>query len=721
MERLQREGIMHLEALHRHKDGHLFSVEVSTTLFTLNGRQLILGIDRDVTERKRTDEALRASEASLSEALKAAKLAYWEFDIPNNVFVFNDHFYSIFHTTAQQEGGYTMSMACYTQRFCHPEDVAFIGTEIQKAASSTDRYYSAQLDHRILYADGSIGYVSARMNVDRDETGRILRIYGANQDITERKHAEEAARLSEERFQLVTYATNDAVWDLNLVTGQRWWNAGIHPLFGYTADQIGSDQAWWEARIHEDDRPRVLKSFQAALDGDGQFWSKEYRYQRADGTYAYVFDRGYIMTNSDGLPVRVIGAMVDLSERKRIEEALRQSEEMFSRAFEASPAPMTITTLEDGLFIDVNGSWERLFGYERQEIIGRHILDFPIYINSEDRVNFLNQIQKQGKLEDFEIRIQVKSGEERDLLTSAQLVEMQGQTCLLCAFYDTTELRRMHEAMLASQKLADLGTLAAGVAHEMNSPLQVITGVSQSLLRKSEAGNLEPEKLKHDLDVIHRNGWRCAEIVRSLHTYARASGSLMQPTDLNELVQDSLLLIEHQLKSWASITVTIELASNLPPLTCDRNQITQVLINLLTNARDAMPQGGEITVGTSYDPQADQLLLLVKDTGTGIPDSIRAKIFDPFFTTKPLGKGTGLGLSILTGIVRAHGGTIAVDSVAGRGTVFNIHFPVQPLKLQTSQSSDTPGRFDDIPALILASVGPISTNQEKSHDQNFTG
>ncbi|HEX2995569.1 MAG TPA: PAS domain S-box protein [Anaerolineales bacterium] len=781
--------------------------------------QAIIFNFRDMTENKRAEETLRASQAALSEALQIGKLAYWEYDALNNVFIFNEHFYSIFHTTASQEGGYILPPDHYARRFCHPDDRDAVVVEVQKALNSTDRHYCAQLSHRILYADGGTGYIFVRVFVERDEQGRIIRYYGVNQDITEqkqteamlrqteerlrlivetvpipilissaaegkilfantaagqlmglpvkellrhktpdfyadasdriilleklkqsgtlhnydlaiksagqtprwvlismqpltfeeqpalltalydvteRKQAEEALRLSEERFQLVTYATNDAIWDLDLATDRVWWNAGVWTLFGYLPEQIGTDRSWWKDHIHPDDRAKVLNSFQTAITGNEQFWSKEYRFRRADKAYAYVFDRGYIIQDEQGQPRRVIGAMMDLSERKRIEEALRKSEEMFSKAFHASPAPMGITRVDNGMLIDVNSSWEKLLGHTRQAIIGRSILDLNIYVNPEDRETILKQIRAEGKLVGFELKVKTRSEEELLLLMSAQVVEIQGQACLLNAFYDLTELRRMHDAMLASQKLADLGTLAAGVAHEMNSPLQVITGLSQSMLEHLAKDGVAPEQLQRNLDVIQRNGWRCAEIVRSLHTYARSSGGAMEPTDLNALISDGLLLIEHQLKSWANISVQMNPAENLPLFTCDRNQITQILINLLTNARDAMPEGGEITISTDYDSQADQLILQISDTGMGIPDSIQNKIFDPFFTTKPLGKGTGLGLSIVAGIVRAHGGTIEIQSAPRRGTTFLMRFSTQPPRLPSSEANDTPGRFDDV-------------------------
>jgi signal transduction histidine kinase len=196
--------------------------------------------------------------------------------------------------------------------------------------------------------------------------------------------------------------------------------------------------------------------------------------------------------------------------------------------------------------------------------------------------------------------------------------------------------------------------------------------------------------------VVHRNGWRCAEIIRSLHTYARASGGQLVPGNLNELLRDGLLLMEHQLSSWSHITIDTDFANDLPPLTCDRNQITQVLINLLTNARDAMPDGGVITLTTRFDAAAQALVLRVADTGEGIPEAIRSKIFDPFFTTKPIGKGTGLGLSIVSGIIRANGGSISLDSQEGRGTSFTLQFPVAVPEAALA-GAEPIGRFDETP------------------------
>jgi signal transduction histidine kinase len=253
------------------------------------------------------------------------------------------------------------------------------------------------------------------------------------------------------------------------------------------------------------------------------------------------------------------------------------------------------------------------------------------------------------------------------------------------------------QQLMASQKMASLGTLAAGVAHELNSPLQVITGVSETLLLNLDRGNLlESDVLHERLEAIKRNAWRCAEIAGALRTYALASPERIEAHDLGALVHDALLLMEVQLQDELNIRVITEILPGLPPLPCDRNAIMQVLVNLLTNARDAMPRGGEIRISATYDAAAAEFCLKVSDTGVGIPEPARNRIFDPFFTTKPLGQGTGLGLSILSGIVSAHRGRVTVDSQPGLGTTFALFLPqAGPLAEVLVPLPETGARFDD--------------------------
>ncbi len=242
---------------------------------------------------------------------------------------------------------------------------------------------------------------------------------------------------------------------------------------------------------------------------------------------------------------------------------------------------------------------------------------------------------------------------------------------------DITERKRAEDLLRTTQKYTDLGTMAAGMAHEMNSPLQVITGSADSILESIRSNNpMDPSRMKRYLENISRNGWRIAALVRAPNLYARPADSLTESNALNEIIHDTLLLIEHQLKAWSNIKVEQNLGNPLPTILCDRNEITQVLINLLTNARDAMPTGGTIKISSAYHPSKNEVTLEVQDDGTGMPPDVQEKIFDPFFTTKPVGKGTGLGLSIVQGIMRTYGGSIELESTPREGTTLRLIFPV---------------------------------------------
>ena len=256
------------------------------------------------------------------------------------------------------------------------------------------------------------------------------------------------------------------------------------------------------------------------------------------------------------------------------------------------------------------------------------------------------------------------------------------------------ERKRLQAHMIESAKLAGLGTLAAGMAHEINSPLQVITGLTGRLLKRLPAESPQPEKEHQDIGVIDRNAWRIAEIVRSLLLYARPPAENHATHDLNKIIGSALLLIDHKNTRFENVEIKQELQPGLPPCPCNHANITQMLINLLSNAADACSHGGVITIRSSFESWQNMLLLEVADTGSGVPPEIRERMFDPFFTTKEVGQGIGLGLSVVRGIVETHGGAIDVHSDAQHGTVVRVHLPVDPPPSEEKTSGEPVGRFD---------------------------
>jgi two-component system NtrC family sensor kinase len=236
---------------------------------------------------------------------------------------------------------------------------------------------------------------------------------------------------------------------------------------------------------------------------------------------------------------------------------------------------------------------------------------------------------------------------------------------------DITEHRRLERAARQSEKLAALGTLAAGLAHELNNPIGIISSRAELMLLDAEPRAL-PEDVVEDLRVIHRHAQRVARIAQGLLSFARSSSGQPDRVDLNRVVDETVLLVEKMMVKDGT-RLRRALAPDLPPIWGDANALQQVVMNLLTNARDAVKGGGEISIETSAAPEASgDVRLIVRDTGPGIPPDVLPKIFDPFFTTKA--EGTGLGLSISYGIVRDHQGTVDVESRPGEGTTFVLTF-----------------------------------------------
>jgi two-component system NtrC family sensor kinase len=244
---------------------------------------------------------------------------------------------------------------------------------------------------------------------------------------------------------------------------------------------------------------------------------------------------------------------------------------------------------------------------------------------------------------------------------------------------DITDHVRMEKVLLQTEKMAGLGTMAAGMAHEINTPLQIITGASESLQNKLNDGiTPDIDELKRQIDHIYTNAWRIASIVRSLLDYARIPSEKTVPCSLNDIVKATLPLTVKQFLAWSNIDIMTNLMPDLPLTICDPNKMTQVLVNLLNNARDAMPDGGKIMIETSLDDIANQVVLRVIDNGAGIPEAIQSRIFDPFFTSKSQGKNCGLGLSIALGIAQAAGGVLELEDSSAKGSVFRLAFPVTP-------------------------------------------
>ncbi|MEW6333567.1 MAG: PAS domain S-box protein [Thermodesulfobacteriota bacterium] len=383
----------------------------------------------------------------------------------------------------------------------------------------------------------------------------------------------------------------------------------------------------------------------------------------------------------------------DLTDERRIANELREANEFFRNLISSSVDGIIAADMKGNIFIFNQGA-ETLTGYTAEEMIGKvHITRLYPEGVAHDIMRRLRSPDEggTGKLNPSQLNLVSKDGEEIPFQLSASLIyDSTGREIASVGIF--TDLRprldmerkfqETHLQLISSEKLASLGKLAAGIAHEINNPLGGILIYSSLMLEDLP----ENDAKRQDLARIVQEAGRCKEIVKSLLEFARQSEPKMEPVDINRAITEGLFFLENQ-ALFHNIRIIKKLSPSIPFALGNAGQLKQVFMNIIVNAAEAMHGAGTLTICSSYDPAPKSITITFTDTGEGIPEENLSRIFDPFFTTKEIGKGTGLGLSTSYGIIEAHGSKIEVKSKVGEGTTFTISLPPYPEKQPIIESS----------------------------------
>ncbi|MBP7902099.1 MAG: PAS domain S-box protein [Spirochaetes bacterium] len=369
-----------------------------------------------------------------------------------------------------------------------------------------------------------------------------------------------------------------------------------------------------------------------------------------------------------------VGIVRDITERKRAETDLKNSEEKFAKAFLSSPDILFLTSLENGIIIEINERTEKILGYKRDEIIGKSPKDLKLWEDLSLRDRYINQIHKNGSVHELDANFLTKTGNIVNSLLSAELIELHGEKFILGTIKDITERRQMEEELQKAQKLESLASLAGGIAHDFNNLLGGIYGYIE-LAEEMTVDNQLKEYLLKSISTIER----ARDLSKQLITFSKGGAPIQSVGSLFPYITDTVKFA----LSGSNISYEFDIANDLWMSYFDKNQIGQVIDNIVINAKQAMPEGGKLKITANNITLSEKqhstlkpgkyVKISIKDFGSGMSKDVMQRIFDPFFTTKP--SGHGLGLATCYSIIKKHGGSIDVESKINEGSTFHIILP----------------------------------------------
>ncbi|HIK04547.1 MAG TPA: PAS domain S-box protein [Trichormus sp. M33_DOE_039] len=663
------------------KDGSILPVSLSSTAIKdeagnyLMSRTIVVDISERqaaLRERQQAEANLQKSEQRLQLAIWAGNIGIWDWDLKTNQVIWSDDLFSLFGLTPDS---FEVNYENFLNRIVHPEDRELLHESVLR---SIDQQVHHDLEFRFIYPDGRVGWSVCKAKVLYDHTtGQPLQMIGVNMDITERKQTEVALRESEQRLQAIIDNCPSIIYLKDLQGRHILVNSEFERIFKLTQEEVDHKKNF---EIFTAEVAQALSNNDQQVLQSQKPMEFEEEIPLEDGLHTYLTVK-FPLCDSLRQPYAICGISTDITERQQAEQKIREQAALIDIATDA----ILVRDLENRILFWSQGA-ENLYGWKVAESVGRiaHEL-FQRESSSQLQAGFNTTISTgywSGELEQI-----TKTGQEIIVTSRWTLVRDEaGQPqSILIVNTDITEKKQLEQQFYRAQRLESIGTLASGIAHDLNNVFAPIVMIAQLLSSRYKNADARTQELFKTLETSSKRG---SDLVKQILTFARGTEDqriLLQP---GHLLQELVKVIKQTFPKTIEIQTTIP-SNTLWMVKADPTQLDQVFMNLAVNARDAMPNGGQLTI-TAENYTIDEtyarmhlearaggyILVKIADTGTGIPPESLERIFDPFFTTKEVGKGTGLGLSTVLGIVKNHGGFVEVLSQVGKGTEFQVFLPI---------------------------------------------